>query len=371
MASSTLAEVSVEFGTATVKLSGEDTGITDNWVGGESSLSVPVAVTTSPDIGGITGMMYLKKFLSFFFFSPTPPHHHHHSHLSSFSFFLVVESLLLLFCLQTIFALSAPPNHQSQVTPKILVTSKECEVEKGPSATLSVQLALPSALKSAFDTMSSVLKTAQLDGLPGSAELEKEYTITLDGTDTGVSVDLSSVVTGDLKMALGMSGTDITIKVLKSDIKIFQSGIALPLKIDVVVMDPNKVKLPISKACGKGSRVCNEADYSEYCVGVGSTFSVQAKGCQALCSAIKNIASKPLIEETLDVAVLMPKAQVTCGSDKCISVGDTSSKCENPTPDDVSPSPTNDTLSAGIMSTPSSSVLGVTAMLALLSAVFL
>lgn len=311
MASSTLAEVSVEFGTATVKLSGEDTGITDNWVGGESSLSVPVAVTTSPDIGGIT------------------------------------------------------------VTPKILVTSKECEVEKGPSATLSVQLALPSALKSAFDTMSSVLKTAQLDGLPGSAELEKEYTITLDGTDTGVSVDLSSVVTGDLKMALGMSGTDITIKVLKSDIKIFQSGIALPLKIDVVVMDPNKVKLPISKACGKGSRVCNEADYSEYSVGVGSAFSVQAKGCQALCSAIKNIASKPLIEETLDVAVLMPKAQVTCGSDKCISVGDTSSKCENPTPDDVSPSPTNDTLSAGIMSTPSSSVLGVTAMLALLSAVFL
>ena len=250
-----------------------------------------------------------------------------------------------------------------------MVTSKECEVEKGPSATLSVQLALPSALKSAFDTMSSVLKAAQLDALPGSAELEKEYTITLDGTDTGVSVDLSSVVTGDLKMALGMSGTDITIKVLKSDIKIFQSGIALPLKIDIVVMDPNKVKLPISKACGEGSRVCNTADYG--LTYGGQTYDVQGTACKTLCAAIKNIVSKPLIAETLDVAVLMPKAQVTCGSEKCISVGDTSSKCENPTPDDVSPSPTNDTLSAGIMSTPSSSVLGVTAMLALLSAVFL
>ena len=64
LASSTLAEVSVEFGTATVKLSGEDEGITDNWVGGESSLSVPVAVTTSPDTGGIKGMIYLKKCLN-------------------------------------------------------------------------------------------------------------------------------------------------------------------------------------------------------------------------------------------------------------------------------------------------------------------
>ena len=255
------------------------------------------------------------------------------------------------------------------MTPKILVTSKECEVKKGPSAALSVQLALPSGLKSAFDTMSSLLDGVGLGELPSSAELEKEYTIELDGTDTGVSVDLSSVVTGDLKMALGMTGTDITIKVLKSEIKIFQSGIALPLKIDVVVLDPNKMKLPISKACGEGSRVCNTADYG--LTYGGQTYDVQGTGCKTLCAAIKNIVSKPLISETLDVAVLMPKAQVDCGSDKCISVGDTSSKCENPTPDDVSPSPTNGTLSAGIMSTPSSSVLGVTAMLALLSAVFL
>ena len=40
--SGTFVPVSVEFGTATVKLSSEDKAIMDNWVGGESSLSVPV-----------------------------------------------------------------------------------------------------------------------------------------------------------------------------------------------------------------------------------------------------------------------------------------------------------------------------------------
>jgi hypothetical protein len=176
-----------------------------------------------------------------------------------------------------------------------------------------------------------------------------------------------------MKIALQLSGSDITFSIKKSEMVIHQGGIALPVTIGVTLMDAEKVTLPISKACGKGSTVCDEDDYSS----CGAVWCPAAQACKILCQAIKSIASSPALKEDMDLATLLPAASVTCGSKKCLSLGDTSAACVAPAAspagaDGCIPSPTtNCTLGAGIQASTSNSVIGVAAVLTFVSALFL
>jgi hypothetical protein len=110
------------------------------------------------------------------------------------------------------------------VTTAIDAKTKECKVDPAViETTVTVQLKVPDALKTALDVLANAIT------LPiTSDKLEAAYTVSIaDKKDGDFAVSLREYATGDIKAALMLSGSDITIQVEKIGVK--QAGILIPL----------------------------------------------------------------------------------------------------------------------------------------------
>lgn len=189
----TIAEISVDMAPAKLTLSGKTSATNDNWVGGETSLTVTNKVEVTAASTSIT------------------------------------------------------------IGTKVLANTHKCELNStSPSAEITVTLALPDAFITALDTLGIAVS-----GLPSAAELKKPFTFKYAGDADGVSVLLSDVAVGALKTNLQMTGSDVKIEVKKEDIVVKQAGMAVPMTATVTLMDPAKITIPLADACGDGqSTVC-------------------------------------------------------------------------------------------------------------------
>ena len=98
-----------------------------------------------------------------------------------------------------------------------------------------------------------------------------------------------------------MTGSNI---VISSRVSINLAGLKIPLEIDVTLLDPAKMEIPTKKACGKGSKICDESDYGS---GLDTFYGT---ACQAMClvanTATSNKAalkSKTYVMETIQVSI--------------------------------------------------------------------
>jgi hypothetical protein len=292
----TIAEISVDMAPAKLTLSGTTSATNDNWVGGESSLNINTKVAVEAAKTSIT------------------------------------------------------------IGTKIKATTKECNLTStSPSASVTITLELPDAFITALSTLDGVI-----DGLPKAADLVKPFTFEYAGDADGVSVLVSDVAVGPLKQNLQMTGSDIKIEIKKADIGVKQAGLAVPMTATVTLMDPTKITIPISGACGDGQSTVCAAGITKKgpcSMGVCSTIpNPLGVGCKAFCTAIKAVAGDgPAFSMKVDIA-----AQLKTDA-KLISVGDVSAVCAPPPSED-------EKLSAG--STPTVSFGAVATVLMLLLSAF-
>jgi len=285
-----IAEISVDMAPAKLTLSGATSASNDNWVGGESSLTVTNKVDVEAAKSSIT------------------------------------------------------------IATTVKATTKECKLASAsPSAAITITLGLPDEFISALSTLDGIIS-----GLPSAADLVKPFTFEAAGDADGVSVLVSDVAVGPLKQNLQMTGSDIKIEIKKKDLVVKQAGVAFPMTATVTLMDPTKITIPVAGACGDGqSTVCDAEITGEVCTPGACAYgtcapevcvtgpNVLGVGCKAFCTAIKSLAgSGPVFSMTIDIA-----AQLKAGT-TTIPVGDVSAVCAAPVT-----TKGNSTLSAGSTST--------------------
>lgn len=277
---------------AVLAISGETSATNDNWVGGETSLTINTKVAVAAAKTSIT------------------------------------------------------------IGTKVKATTKECNLNAtSPSASITITLELPDAFITALSILDAV---PGITGLPSAADLVKPFTFEYAGDADGVSVLVSDVAVGPLKQNLQMTGSDIKIEIKKKDLVVKQAGLAVPMTATVTLMDPTKITIPVAGACGDGqSTVCDAETTGEVCTpgacAMGSCApevcvtgpNVLGVGCQAFCTAITAVAGTgPVFSMKIDLAAAL-KADATT-----IPVGDVSAVCAAP----VS-SGEDENLSAGSTST--------------------
>jgi len=122
----------------------------------------------------------------------------------------------------------------------------------------------------------------------------------------------SKKVQPQLYQILLMTGSNI---VISTTIKAYLAGLQIPLEIDVTLLDPAKMEIPVKAACGKkslnplseGSKICDKSGYGEVSVGSKLTgyvtsFTLSAKACQAMCSGANTVSSnKAALKAKIDV----------------------------------------------------------------------
>ena len=196
------------------------------------------------------------------------------------------------------------------ITTKFGLQVKECEFTKKISVTVSAQLAVPADLGSAMDALNTVISKA-----PSKADLTKKYSFTFEIDPSAAIPDGVTVTAGFyLKIALDVKAFSKKIKpelyqillmtgsniVISTSIEANLAGLEFPLEIDATLLDPAKMEIPSDDACGKGSKICDESDYSTS-IG-GSVFTASAKACQAMCSVANTATSnKAALKEKIDV----------------------------------------------------------------------
>lgn len=253
--------------------------------------------------------------------------------------------------------------------PSFTITTKDCkQAATSPVVSLDMQMTLPAAFTTALATANTAAKLAQaaagtcVTNCPGIgisvASLQQKFTFTIPFAKLA-SFKLSEV-TGNaaaFKTALGLTGSDIVVKVAIADMAVYKAGNAIPLTATMTVGDATKMAFP--------TKVCSGSDGMKICAADSGTV------CQALCSGAKTIAASPITatidfpKEGLAMANALTGTAKTaalkyfakCGpkgalTKDCFSLGDTTKgACVKPPP------PTTTTAAAAAKSGASTTVM--------------
>jgi len=244
-----------------------------------------------------------------------------------------------------------------KVEPKFTITTKSCALVKdSPTVSLTMQLGLPAAMKTAITVANTALTLSGGTGVV-VADIEKAYTFDMPFAKLA-SFKLSDVAPANVKLGLMLTGSDVDVKVNIADIAVYKAGNAIPLTATMTIGDASKITLPTSGLCAKGKP-------SVICAGEGVA-------CGAMCAAVKAFAPAKW-EQTIDFATVglaaanaltdaaAKKTALTyfakCGpkgalTKDCFSIGDTTKgACVKPPP------PTTTTAAAAAKSGASTTVM--------------
>lgn len=189
------------------------------------------------------------------------------------------------------------------VTTKMsLVTGDECALTTKMAVEITVQLALPKDFVDGVDVLKKAVSAA-----PSGADLTKAhvFTVEIDGgaPPAGVSLSVNSLgrasieldvsalaetSSPDLYAVLALSGSNILIK--SDPIILRKAGFEVPLSFDVIILDPDLMKIPVESAC----KSTLTKDTSLICEADGTGFATVA--CQAMCKAANTLLdNKPAL----------------------------------------------------------------------------